>query len=315
MEDNTYIPMESRLSYPRNITHKIKKDLLENNKVVVGTIFRETEVLDEIEGNSNQPHPLIVAKQAGFRFVIIDCEHEAFNQERLATYAKVAHKIGVSLWLRPTQQEEEAISQYADIGFSGFMIPNAIELPRIRKVVDQAYFAPIANKRALIKRGYSISDILLDGESYGSMTLREEMNYINSNMIVTIQTEHPKGMENLGKLLAMSKEGIVGTIIGPNDLAINLSQLNEKDYLLELNKDQMYENETMLRAYATIGRIARDNKKVAGIHFTEKNQVELLKRLVNEKRFHKYKLMLFGTERNLIEKEISDTKEIVRSIC
>jgi 2-keto-3-deoxy-L-rhamnonate aldolase RhmA len=91
-------------------------------------MFRETELLDEIERNPNQSHPLMVAKQAGFRIVVIDCEHKAFNQERLATYARIAHKIGVSLWLRPTQQEEEAISQYADIGFSGFMIPNACDL-------------------------------------------------------------------------------------------------------------------------------------------------------------------------------------------
>lgn len=64
-----------------------------------------------------------------------------------------------------------------------------------------------------------------------------------------------------------------------------------------------------------IGRIARDCRKVAGVHFTEKNEVELIKRLVNEERFHKYRLILFGTEHNLVGKELSDTKEIIRSIC
>jgi len=201
--------MNDGLLYPKNITYRLKKDLLEHDRVVLGTMFRETELLDEIERNPNQQHPLMVAKQAGFRIVVIDCEHKAFNHERLASYAKNAHKIGISLWLRPTQQEEVAISQYADIGFSGFMIPNAIELPRIRKIIDQAYFPQIADKHALIKRGYSISNTLLDGEISGMSTLRKEMNYINDNMIVAVQIEHPKGIENLERLLSISEEGVI----------------------------------------------------------------------------------------------------------
>ncbi|MFX0202973.1 MAG: aldolase/citrate lyase family protein [Candidatus Hodarchaeota archaeon] len=313
MENSIDKIVGGRLSYPKNTTYNVKKDLLENNKVVVGTMFRKTELLDEME-NPTLPHPLVVAKQAGFRIVVIDCEHKAFSQERLATYAKIAHKIGVSLWLRPTQQEEEAISQYADIGFSGFMIPNAVQLPRIRKIVDQAYFPPIANERALVRRGYSISDILLDGEVSRLMPLRKEMNYVNSNMIVTLQTEHPKGIDNLAELLSISREGIIGTIIGPNNLAISLSQFKGNHYLLELDRDKMYEDEVMMRAYETTGRIARDNKKVAGIHFTEKSQVELIKRLINEERFHEYRLILFGTELNLLQKEFDHTEEIVQSI-
>jgi hypothetical protein len=257
----------------------------------------------------------MVAKHAGFRIVVIDCEHRAFNQERLAAYAKIAHRIGVSLWLRPTQQEEEAISHYADIGFCGFMIPNAIESQRIRKIVDQAYFAPIADERSFIRRGYSLSDILLDGEVPGALPLRRGIDYVNANMMVAIQIEHPQAIENLQQLLSISEEGIIGTIIGPNDLAINLAQSTRNQNLLELPRDQMYEDEAMVCAYETVGRIAGDCKKVAGVHFTEKNQVELIKRLVDEDRFHKYRLILFGTEVNLLQREFCDTKDIVRRIC
>ena len=301
-------------SYPKDITHNIRIDLLEKKRVVVGTMFREVELLDEIESNPNQSHPLLVAWQAGFRIVVIDCERKACNLERLATYCKIAHKLGVSLWLRPAQLEEEAISRFADIGFSGFMIPNAIELPRIRKVVDQAYYLPIARKQASIKRGYSITSTLLDGQSPGALPVENQMNYVNNNMIVALQTEHPKGIENLAELLSISEKGIIGTIIGPNDLAINLSQLEGVRDLLALDKDKMFEHEAMLRAYASVGRIASDNKKAAGVHFTEKNQVKLIKRLIAEDRFHNYRLILFGTERNLVPKEFEETKDIVKTL-
>jgi hypothetical protein len=78
MENSIDKIVGGRLSYPKNTTYNVKKDLLENNKVVVGTMFRKTELLDEME-NPTLPHPLVVAKQAGFRIVVIDCEHKAFS--------------------------------------------------------------------------------------------------------------------------------------------------------------------------------------------------------------------------------------------
>lgn len=272
---------------------------MERKSIVVGTMFRETELLDDLEKNSKL-HPLELAKQAGFRVVVLDCEHKAFNEERIANYAKVAHGIGVSLWLRPRQQEEEVISKYADIGVTGFMIPNAIDLPRVQKVINQAFFDPIADPRAHIRRGYSIGELLLDLQDLGNK-IGKEIEYVNRNTVVVVQTEHPKGIDRLAKILAI--KGITGTIIGPNDLAINLSRLKGNEPLLELEVNRMYEQEVMLQAYERIGKIAVDSEKVAGIHFTSRDQAGLIKRLIEDKRFHNYRLILFGTERNLLEEK------------
>jgi len=312
VKNNTNSALKEQIGSIKDVTYNIKKDLLEY-RVVVGTMFRETELLDRIENSHKNLHPLEISKQAGFRFVVIDGEHKAFNQERIATYARIAHKIGISLWLRPTQEDEVSISKYADMGISGFMIPNAIELTRIHKIISQAYFEPIADKKAYIRRGYSIGEVLLDWQDFDGK-IRQEMEYTNRNTIVVLQTEHQKGIRNLTRLFSISREGITGTIVGPNDLAINLSRLKGNGYLLECKRSEMYQDEVMLNAYELIGKIALDNKRVAGIHFTDKDQVNLIQRLIKEERFHKYRLILYGTERNLLEGEYDFTKEKVGEV-
>ncbi len=297
-------------SNSKNVTYRIKRELLERKTVVVGTMFRVVKELDEIS-KSQRCHPLELARGAGFSIVVIDCEHEAFDQERLAEYALIAHKIGISLWMRPTQREEEAISKYADIGFNGFMIPNAVELPRIRNIISQAYYDPIANPSAYIRRGYSGNEVLIDGQDYDS--IREEMDYINNNMVVAIQTEHPDGIKNLVNLLSVSDQGIIGTIIGPNDLAINLSISTNNRRLLDLKKNEIHKDTVIKRAFKEIGRIARSCNKVAGIHFTEPEQKDMIRELIADD-YCSYRLILYGTEKNIRQDEFSDTQRFVESI-
>lgn len=295
-------PNSSQESYRRDITYKISDDL-RSGYTVVGTMFRETEEIDKIGSATCFEE----ARENGFRIVVIDCEHKAFNQERIAAYAKIAHKIGLSLWLRPTQQDEEAISKYADMGVSGFMVANAIELRRLHKIINQAYFSPIANTEANIRRGYSMGDVVLDGPPLAS--IEEEMAYVNRNMIVTVQTEHHKGIKNLPKLLSL--RGIFGTIIGPNDLAISLSQLPGNQNLIRQDLGKMYNDERMINAYREIGRIASRHGKVAGIHFTRTEERYLVEDLVENMN---YRLILLGTEKNFCCPKFLKTKEIIEQI-
>ncbi len=287
----------SQECYQRDITYEISEDL-RSGHTVVGTMFRETEEIDKI-GSINCFEK---ARENKFRIIVIDCEHKAFNQERIATYAKIAHKIGLSLWLRPTQQEEEAISKYADMGISGFMIPNVIELPRVRKIVNQAYFAPIADTKANIRRGYSMGDIVLDG--FPLPNIAEEMAYANRNMIVTLQTEHQKGIESLPEVISLP--GVFGTIIGPNDLAISVSQSPGNQGLIKQDLSKMYNDKRMMDAYRRIGEIASLRGKVAGIHFTRIEECGLVEDLVENMG---YRLILLGTEKNFYDSDFLKIKE------
>lgn len=295
-------PVNSQECYQRDITYEISEDL-RSGHTVVGTMFRETEEIDKLGSITYFEK----ARENRFRIIVIDCEHKAFNQERIAAYAKIAHKMGLSLWLRPTQQDEEAINKYADMGVSGFMIPNVIKLPRVRKIINQAYFAPIAETEANIRRGYSMGDVVLDGPPLTNIA--EEMAYANRNMIVTLQTEHPKGIENLSGVISLP--GVFGTIIGPNDLAISLSQLPRNQSLIKQDLSKMYNDERMMNSYRKIGEIASACGKVAGIHFTRIEECSLVEDLVENMG---YRLILLGTEKNFYCSDFLRTKRRIESI-
>jgi len=251
--------------------------------------------------------PLWLAKRLGYRFVVIDNEHKAFDEETLDEYADIAHRIGISLWIRPAQLDDVPISRYADIGFGGFMIPNAIDASRILRIIDQAYFGPIAREEAHIRRGYSLGPVILDGQRFENVRL--EMHYANMNMVVALQTEHPEGIEKLGELVRI--DGIVGTIVGPNDLAINLSLRPGSPDLTRLDRDEMYRHEEMIKAYERIGQITRDSHRVAGIHLVEASEMDLVERLVSE---YSYRLVLLGTEANFDHPRILETKRRIERI-
>lgn len=188
------------------------------------------------------------------------------------------------------------------------MIPNAIELPRLHKIINQAYFAPIAKTEANIRRGYSIGKVVLDGRDHLE-NIAKEMAYANRNMIVTLQTEHHKGIDNLPELISL--RGIFGTIIGPNDLAISLSQLPGNQGLIKQDLSKVYNDERMINAYCEIGQIASLHDKVVGIHFTRTEELGLVEDLVENMG---YRLILLGTEENFYCSDFLETKEKIEQI-
>lgn len=287
-------------NYMPNVTAQLRQDL-EARHTIVGTMFRDIRTLKRMD------RPLRLAKRLGYRFVVIDNEHKAFDEETLDEYADIAHRIGISLWIRSAQLDDVPISRYADIGFSGFMIPNAIDASRVLRIIDQAYFGPIAREEAHIRRGYSTGPVVLDGQRFEN--IRQEMDYANMNMVVALQTEHPEGMERLEELVRM--DGIIGTIVGPNDLAVNLSLRQKSPNLTRLNRDEMYVHEEMIRAYERISQITQDSHKVAGIHFAEVSQMNLVERLVSQ---YGYRLILLGTEANFTHRRILETKRRIERI-
>ena len=83
MEKSGYIP---------NVTAHIKEDLAAG-RCVVGTMFIEKRGVDAL------PDPFTQAKELGYRFVIVDCEHQLYNPETLSDYAERAHRVGISTWI------------------------------------------------------------------------------------------------------------------------------------------------------------------------------------------------------------------------
>ena len=206
--------------YKPNVTFHLLEDL-KKGKVIFGTMFREFTFLNRMieEGRD----PIKEVYENGYRFLIIDCEHKAFNPETLAEFAERAHEVGISIWIRPEQTSEPPISMYADIGFSGFMVPNVNYPEEAKFVVDRVYFPPVVspvNERERGRRGFSLGNIPRDGQKFKN--IKDGERYTNKNTLIAVQTEHPIGLKNLPDILSI--EGVYGTIVGTNDLARGIAQ-------------------------------------------------------------------------------------------
>lgn len=278
-------------NYKPNVTFHIIQ-ALRKGKVIFGTMFREFTFLNEMIKKRNDP--VKEAYESGYGFLIIDCEHKAFNEETLAELAERAHEVGISIWIRPEQTNEPPISMYADIGFSGFMIPN-VNFPQEAKfVVDRAYFPPIASpikEKDRGRRGFSLGDIPRDGQNFKN--IKDGEKYVNKNTLVTVQTEHPVGITNLSDILSI--RGVYGTIIGTNDLARGIAEKKKNRYLIKLDFSEMYRDKLMMEAYKIIAKICQSKGKYAGFHFTEVNEIDLVKKLIEE---FGYQFIILGRDRN-----------------
>ena len=293
-------------NYKPNVTFHLLEDL-KKGKVIFGTMFREFTFLNRMieEGRD----PIKEVYENGYRFLIIDCEHKAFNPETLAEFAERAHEVGISIWIRPEQTSEPPISMYADIGFSGFMVPNVNYPEEAQSVVNQVYFPPVAQsvkEKDRGRRGFSLGDIPRDRQKFKNM--KDGERYANKNTLVVVQTEHPIGLRNLPDILSM--EGIYGTIVGTNDLARGIAQQKGNEYLIELDFSEMYSHNLMVEAYRDIAKICQSERKYAGIHFTEVDEVDLIKKLVND---FGYQLIVLGRDENCNESEFVEFFEISKS--
>ena len=97
----------------------------------------------------------------------ISREHKAFNPETLAQLSKRGREVRISTWIRPEQTSQPPVSMYADLGFSGFVIPNVNFLEEAQFVVDRVYFPPIASpvrEKDRGRRGFSLGEIPRDGQ-------------------------------------------------------------------------------------------------------------------------------------------------------
>ena len=278
-----------RKNYKLNVTFHLLQDL-KRGKVIFGTMFREFGFLNRmIEKGGN---PIKEVHEKGYRFLVIDCEHKAFNPETLAEFAERAHEIGISIWIRPEQTGEPPISMYADIGFSGFMLPNINYPEKAEFAVGQVYFPPVAQSTSVsLQRGFSLGDVPRDGQKFKN--IKDGEKYANKNALVMVQTEHSVGLKNLSDILSI--RGVCGTIVGINDLARGIAQQKENEHLIELDFSAMYRDNLMVEAYKSIAKICQSKRKYAGIHFTEVGEADLAKKLVNE---FGYQLIMFGRDEN-----------------
>ena len=209
-------------------------------------------VFGTLLGPGNDPEKTVPAlKDMGFDFLMLDLEHTLIGKEAVYAYVPVAHEIGMPLLMRP----EESMAHfrcYLDSGVNGLMAPHLDTIEEAVYAVNQSFFPPIGH------RGAGMSKHILDYQSPADIPYMKLIEYVNDNTIVFSMTESLQNISNLAQILNL--EGIIGTIVGTNDLAWDIGDIDPNAMKPEIIKTPAVE-ESLKR----IARICREKGKAAGI--------------------------------------------------
>jgi len=226
-----------------NVTYNFKKRLKAGEIVFGQTI-----------GPGNDPEKTVQAlKSFGFDFIMIDNEHSLVNKETIFEYIRASRKFELPILLRP-EEKTANFRCYLDAGVNGLMVPQVNTVEEALYAVNQSYFPPIGHRGS----GIGMSPYLLDFQNLAEMPLLEITEYVNNNVVFFPQTETLECISNLRHILSL--DGVTGTIVGTNDLVLDIGNIPPKALRSELVASEVVEEK--LRE---IARICRETGKVAGI--------------------------------------------------
>ena len=227
----------------QDIGYEFKQSLVEGKKVFGPLI-----------GPGNDPAPTVAAiKESGYDFFMIDNEHSLVGKESIYIYIRLARESELPILMRP-EENFASFRSYLDSGIQGLMLPQVDSVEQAAHAVNQACFPPLGHRGA----GLGMSPYLLDGMDPSTTPLVTMMEYVNRNLMLFPQTESLAAVKNLPQMLCL--EGIAGTIVGTNDLALDIGGIRPGMLRPEINSQPFIEEK--LREIAAICRAAG---KVAGM--------------------------------------------------
>jgi 2-keto-3-deoxy-L-rhamnonate aldolase RhmA len=205
-------------------------------------------------GPGNDPEKTVKAlKDFGYDFIMMESEHSLLNKETIFEYIRASRKLDIPILLRP-EEKTANFRCYLDAGVNGLMVPHVNTVEEALYSVNQSYFPPIGHRGS----GIGMSPYLLDSQNAAEMPLLEITEYINNNVVLFPQTETLECISNLRHILSL--DGVTGTIVGANDLVLDIGDIPPKALRSELVATDIAEEK--LRQ---IARICQEMGKVAGI--------------------------------------------------
>ena len=227
----------------KNVTYKLKLKMQAGERVFGLTI-----------GPGNDPEKTVRAlKGFGFDFIMMENEHSLVDKETIFEYIRASRKMDIPILMRP-EENFANFRCYLDAGVNGLMLPQVNTVEEAVRAVNQAYFPPIGHRGS----GIGMSPYLLDSQNPAEMPLLEITEYVNNNMVLFPQTETLECISNLRRILSL--DGVTGTIVGANDLVLDIGGIPPKALRSELVATDIVEEK--LRQ---IARICQETGKVAGI--------------------------------------------------
>lgn len=226
-----------------NITLNLKKKMQEG-KIIFGQTI----------GPGNNPEKTVQAlKEFGFDFIMMDNEHSLVNKETIFDYIRVSRKLEMPILLR-AEDKTANFRCYMDAGVNGLMVPGVNNVEEALFAINQCYYPPIGHRGT----GIGASPYLTDSQNLEEMLLSDICEYVNDNIVLFPQAESLHSVSNLQRILSL--EGVTGTIVGPNDLVLDMYGTPPK-----LRRSETVNLAAVKEKLRLIAQVCKKNNKVAGI--------------------------------------------------
>ena len=225
------------------------KEKLQSGQRVYGTMLRV----------SRNPAAMYLAKNAGFDFVMFDCEQSNYSFETLHDMFIMGNALGLNGLLRVPALTKDHISRSLDCGASGVMVPMTETKEQAEELVRWSKYSPVG------ERGYGAGGAntnYIDGGKHA-----EIMAETNKRILSIAQIETKLAVDNADIIAAT--EGVDVLLIGPNDLSISLG----------IPGDIM--NPIELEAIAHVSAACKAHGKAFGLHAG----IKLLEKFKNDVTF------------------------------
>jgi len=160
---------------------------------------------------------------AGFQWAFVDTEHGGFDLETVQDICRVSNLIGFLPVVRVPDLQYPLVSRALDCGAGGIIFPRVESPEMLEKAVSWTKFPPLGI------RGYGLTNL---NTNYETHSIRDVMEHLNANTLVSFQIETKKALEAREELCSVP--GIDAVMIGPADLSISLGipgQFTHPDYL------------------------------------------------------------------------------------
>src|SRR5712691_9831862 len=177
------------------------KEALAEGKLQLGTGF----------GQLRSPEIPRILAAAGFQWAFLDTEHGGFDLETVQDICRVSVMVGLSPIVRVADLQYSLVARSLDCGAQGIIFPRVESPELLEKAVSWTKFPPVGI------RGYGLTTIQTN---YESLSIREVMEHLNANTLVSFQIETKKALEAREELLSVP--GIDAVMVGPADLSISL---------------------------------------------------------------------------------------------
>jgi 2-dehydro-3-deoxyglucarate aldolase/4-hydroxy-2-oxoheptanedioate aldolase len=152
-----------------------------------------------------------LASAAGAEFAVYDMEHSAWSMETIGMLMGTVRSASMVPLVRPPALDYHLIAQALDMGAMGIVVPFIDEPEQAEHVVRCTRYPPQGRRGAAFSIGH---------DDYAPGAIGPKMQSSNEQVMVVVQIETVKGLENVERIAAV--KGVDAVWIGQFDLTTSM---------------------------------------------------------------------------------------------